>query len=122
MTDRLAGTANYYTISDFVEVVLFYGDATTLHPECVKNGNVKLLHNKAPIASVEIDKYSGNEDGSFRVFFNHPTTTRRLSVRAEIETYEDGDSVVNINVRSVQQDMQDLASNPASEDEEEMEF
>lgn len=119
---KLVINAEYLDISDVVAVAIYYGDAATLYPEKVESGTVKLYFNNAPISVAEFSKYTGNSDGSFRISFLHPTTTRSLSVGVNIVTTDEEEISKIVAVRTVNQNMENLFSNQVVDEEEESEL
>lgn len=82
-TYQLGASATYYVGPDMVDVPVYLLDpvADTYTPQVVKRGVCEILSGGEKIdSSVEFDSRYGTSEGSFRIFFHHPSSLHDLRV------------------------------------------
>ncbi|MFA5750147.1 MAG: hypothetical protein WC895_02910 [Candidatus Shapirobacteria bacterium] len=70
---QLETTGSFYSRISVVEVLIYLAEGDVFHPEAVDYGFAELrTATGTAVARKEFDKFGGNSDGSFKVFFLHP--------------------------------------------------
>jgi len=117
---ELGASATYHEEGDMVLVTAYLLDPTVgegvYKPQLVKSATCTLFSGKSPIDSVvEFDRRNGTQDGSFQIFFVHPSSLHQLNVKMSLAvvdgTNEDTYDYETHVIRVESEDM-GLASQP----------
>jgi len=114
-TYELGVSATYHETGDIVLVTTYILDPTmgpegTYRPQLVKAGTCTLLSGDTPIdCPVEFDWRSGTSEGSFQIFFIHPSSLHHLMVRLSLlvidgtneDTYETETHVIRVEAEDL---------------------
>lgn len=108
----LVGT--YYEEGDIVSAVFSLLDTSSkvLHPERIELATLTLSSKERPLLSVKFDKFFGNSDGMFYLFFSHPPKTENLGI--ELLATLTGNQTIRVksNVEVKRMPDKKLAPNP----------
>lgn len=86
---EVGASATYHEEGDMVLVTLYLLDPTVgdgvYKPQLVKNATCTLFSGDTPIDSVvEFDRRNGTQDGSFQIFFIHPSSLHHLKTKMSL--------------------------------------